>query len=195
MKKIAFLLIVLMGISLLQAAPVVVQKKAKAPKFDSTFSLTLGVGARHFMGDEEDVYWLVNPAASLELAFRFRKNLEVFVHGEFIYAKGELTVTEEETTMFIIPAEAGARFLFGNHPFLGVLGAGLGYYFVNEDNPIGTVNESGIGFFAEGGMRYFFGKKLFLDLKLRYVFLSIRPEDTSVDLGGPSLVVGIGFVF
>ena len=184
-----------MGIGLLQAAPTVVNKKTKAPKFDSTFSLALGAGARNFLGDEKDVYGFANLLFFLDAGFRFKKNFEVFVHGEYLQAKGELSVTKEETTLRVIPAEAGGRFLFGNHPFLGYLGAGLGVYFINEENPIGTVNKNGIGFFAEGGCRYFFVKKLYVDLKLKYVSLSIRPEDTSVDLGGISLQGGFGVVF
>jgi hypothetical protein len=195
MKRIAFLLIFLMGISLIQAAPTVVKKKTKALKFDSTFSVALGAGARNFLGDEEDVYGFANLLFFLDAGFRFNKNFEVFVHGEYLQAKGELTITKEETTLRIIPAEAGGRFLFGNHPFLGYLGAGLGVYFINEENPIGTVSKSGIGIFAEGGFRYFFVKNLFFDLKLKYVSLSIRPEDTSVNLGGISLLGGFGYVF
>jgi hypothetical protein len=125
MKRIAFLLIFLMGISLIQAAPTVVKKKTKALKFDSTFSVALGAGARNFLGDEEDVYGFANLLFFLDAGFRFNKNFEVFVHGEYLQAKGELTITKEETTLRIIPAEAGGRFLFGNHPFLGYLGGRL----------------------------------------------------------------------
>jgi hypothetical protein len=195
MKKIAFLMIFLWGICLIQANTPTAKKQTSRAKFESTFSVALGAGARNFMGDEDDVYGFANLVFSLDVGFRFKKSFEVFLHGEYLLAKGELTITREETTLTIIPVEAGGRFLFGEKKFLGYLGAGLGFYLINEENPIGTVNQGNIGFFAEGGIRFSFIESIFADLKLKYVALSVRPEDTTVNLGGICILAGIGYTF
>jgi len=187
MKKVTFLLILLLGISLVQA---------RAASVDyNRFSVTLGAGVRNFTGDADDVYDLVNLTFCLDVGFRFTKSFEVFLHTDFLTAKGNLTITDEETTITIIPIEAGGRYLLGKGSFNPYLGAGLGFYLINEENPIGTIDESGVGFFVEAGLKYFFGKSIFIDAKLKYVLLSIRPEDISINLGGPAVLLGFGFSF
>jgi opacity protein-like surface antigen len=168
MKKVTFLLILLLGIGLVQAKPT----SANTNKF----SIALGAGVRNFSGDTDDVYNLVNLTFCLDIGFRFTRSFEVFLHTDFLTAKGNLTITDEETTITIIPIEAGGRFLMGK-------------------SPIGTIDESNLGFFAEAGLKYFFGKRIFIDVKLKYVMLSIRPEDNSINLGGPTVLVAFGFSF
>ena len=194
MKKMAFLLILILVISFLHLDARSNPAKT-TPASAHSFSITLGGGGRYFTGDDEDVYNFINLVFALDVAYKFNKSIEIFLHGEYLSAKGKLTITEEETTLNIIPAELGGRFLFGKKRFFSYLGAGLGYYFIKEDNPIGTINESGIGFFGEAGIKTFFTNSLFLDIKLRYVALSIKPEDTSVDLGGIAVLAGLGIAF
>jgi hypothetical protein len=187
MKKVTCLLILLLGIGLAQAI--------SAPVDYNKFSVTLGAGVRNFSGDTDDVYNLVNLTFCLDVGFRFSKSLEVFLHADYLSAKGNLTITDEETTITLIPIEAGARYLMGKSSFRPYLGAGAGFYLINEENPIGTIDESGIGFFIEAGLKYLLGKGIFVDAKLKYVILSIKPEDTSVNLGGPAVLLGFGFSF
>ncbi len=187
MKKLTFLLILLLGIGLVQAKPTSANY--------NMFSVALGAGVRNFSGDTDDVYNLVNLSFCLDIGFRFTRSFEVFLHTDFLTAKGNLTITDEETTITIIPIEAGGRFLMSNSNFCPYLGAGLGFYLINEENPIGTIDESNLGFFAEAGLKYFFGKRIFIDVKLKYVMLSIRPENTSINLGGPTALVAFGFSF
>lgn len=187
MKKITFLLILLLGIGL-------VQVEATSADYNK-FSVTLGAGVRNFTGDTDDVYDLVNLTFCLDVGFRFTKSIEVFLHTDFLTAKGNLTITDEETTITIIPIEAGGRYLMGKGSFSPYLGAGLGFYLINEENPIGTIDESGLGFFVEAGLKYFFGTSIYIDAKLKYVMLNIRPEDTSINLGGPAVLLGFGFSF
>jgi opacity protein-like surface antigen len=187
MKKVTILLIMLLGIGLVQARP--------ATADYNKFSVVLGAGVRNFTGDTDDVYKLVNLTFCLDLGFRFIRSVEVFLHTDFLIAKGNLTISEEETTITIIPIEVGGRYLIGTSSFCPYVGAGLGFYLINEENPIGTVNESGLGFFAEAGLKYLLGKSISIDAKLKYVILSIRPEDTSINLGGPTVLLGFGFSF
>ena len=145
MKKVTFLLILLLGIGLVQAKPTSANH--------NKFSIALGAGVRNFSGDTDDVYNLVNLTFCLDIGFRFARSFEVFLHTDFLTAKGNLTITDEETTITIIPIEAGGRFLMGKSNLCPYLGAGLGFYLINEENPIGTIDESSLGFFAEAGLK------------------------------------------
>jgi hypothetical protein len=72
---------------------------------------------------------------------------------------------------------------------------GTGYYLYREENVIGTVDEAKIGFFSEGGLRFHFTKGFFIDLKGKYIFLKVTGAEGQVDLGGFSLMGGIGISF
>jgi hypothetical protein len=185
MKKAAILLIIMLGILLGQ-----IQATTGKP----AFSVAIGAGARYFSGDEEGVHNTFNLAFSLDIAYRFGKSIEVFVHTDYVSATGELSLTKEETTLTIIPAEAGGRFLFKGKNFVPYFGAGLGLYLIKEENPIGTVEENGFGFFAEAGARIYINI-FFFDIKAKYLFLSITPVDESKNLGGFYILGGFGFSF
>ena len=94
-----------------------------------------------------------------------------------------MTYTKEETKLKIIPVELGARYLIkvGNGCSLfPYIGAGAGYYMYKEENVIGTVDEKKIGFFAEGGLRFYLMSSFFIDAKVKNVFLKVD----DLQLGG-----------
>ena len=159
---------------------------------DKPFSLALVGGARTFSGG---VYDSINPAFNLELGFETTWSLMVFVQAGYVSASGELSYTREPTTLVMVPLEAGIRYLVDAGRIAPYFGGGIGFYIMQEDNNIGTVSGSGLGFFGEGGMRINLATAFFLDVRAKYTALSIRIQDTSFNLGGFSLLVGIGFLF
>jgi len=187
MKKAFFLLIVILGFMLGQTQAATVSKPA--------FSVAIGAGIRNFSSDEESVHNTFNLAFCLDIAYRFGRAIEVFIHTDYVSASGELSLTKEKTTLTIIPGEAGVRYLFKGKNFIPYFGTGLGLYSVKEENPIGTVQKTGFGFFAEAGARIYIMKLLFFDLKAKYLFLSITPVDESKNLGGFYILGGFGYSF
>jgi len=185
MKQLSLLLIFLLAATAVQAAPAA----------GKSFSVTLGAGVRTLSGDEEDVYDSFNLVFSLDLAYRLGKSFEICLHSDYLSAEGELSITQDPTTLTVLPVEAGVRYLLGGGTVIPYIGAGAGFYSVKEDNVIGTVNETSLGFFAEGGVRFAFAAAVFADLKAKYTALSITPENNSINLGGFSLSGGIGFSF
>jgi hypothetical protein len=186
MKKAVILLIIMLGMMLGQVQATTPGKPA--------FSLAIGAGVRNFSGDEEGVHSTFNLAFSLDVAYRFGRSIAVFVHTDYVSSKGELSLTKEETTLTIIPVEAGARYLFKGKNFIPYIGAGIGLYSIKEENPIGTVEENGFGFFAELGTKIYM-QYFFFDIKAKYLFLSITPVDESKNLGGFYLLAGVGYSF
>jgi outer membrane protein W len=138
---------------------------------------------------------------SVDVAVKVLKSLEMFLHTDYLSIDGKTTFTEEDTTLKITPIELGARFLitFKNpckqklYPYLG---GGVGYYMIKEEfdagSPLEPVDEKKVGFFGEGGFRFYLIKSLFIDAKLKYI--GLRSENRT-QMGGLVYMGGLGFSF
>jgi hypothetical protein len=196
MKKLAVLFILLGGVFIFTA------NAAEEPCSPKTFSITLGAGVRNFSnGDFKEVYEGTPMVYCVDIAIRIMKSLEVFLHTDYLSIDGKTTYTREDTTLKITPIELGARFLLGSkkpckQKLFPYLGAGVGYYMIKEEFPGGTpiepVDEKRVGFFAEGGLRFYLMKSVFIDAKLKYI--GLRSEN-STQMGGPAYMGGLGFSF
>jgi opacity protein-like surface antigen len=194
MKKTAVILILLGSVFFVNAA--------EEPCGPGPFSITLGAGVRNFSADEfKDVYEGTPMVYSVDVAMRIMKSLEVFLHTDYLSIDGKTTFTQEGTTLKITPIELGARFLIGfkkpcKQKIFPYLGAGVGYYMIKEEfeagSPLEPVDEKRVGFFAEGGMRFYLIKSVFIDAKLKYI--GLRSEN-STQMGGAAYMGGLGFSF
>lgn len=161
-----------------------------------SINLTIGGGIKNMTEPIfKTVYGSNNIAYSVDLSYKTSGIFEIFLHSDYLSAKGELEFDPKDTTLTVIPIEFGLRFVFGKSKFNPYIGLGGGYYMLKEENFIGTVDDKQFGFFGEGGFRFHFGAKLFLDLKLKYNMLKYSINDISRDLGGLSYYAGIGFSF
>ena len=163
-----------------------------------TFSLTIGAGARNFSEELfNDVYDGAGIIYSFDAAMKVWRTLVVFFHTDYLSKTGELTYTLEETTFKLIPLELGARYLLPTKKTCDAklfvyIGAGAGYYLIKEENTIGTVDEKKVGFFGEGGVRFYLMSSFFVDAKLK--FISLKSENDT-NLGGLAYTGGIGISF
>jgi len=191
MKKSLLLLIACLQMQFLPGS-----ENSKPAAADARFSLTALAGLRAFQNDEfEPVYHGSQPAFGLEIGRRLGRKIEVFFFADHLVADGELTHTKEATTLSLTALEGGARLALPLGRFVPYLGAGLGYYLVNEENVIGTLDEKQAGFFTLAGLRFRVVKSLFAEVRLKYVFLRLQPFSRSVDLGGFFAGGGIGVAF
>ena len=106
---------------------------------------------------------------------------------------GELTVTQDPTTMTIYPMDVTVIFhvLSGNiMPYVGAGGSACKY---TEKNFIGTVKDWGFGFGVCGGItaRWRF---IGIDARVKYSSVKVKPLENRVDLGGLALSIGVGAV-
>ncbi len=190
MKKLIFSVILLIAMGLPGAGA-------------GKFSLSIGAGIKNVNGIEDEnginlyteVYGKNKMVYSLDLGYRVSKPLHVFLHSDYFSIKGKLTHTGEDTDLTIIPIEVGVRFFMGSKKIFPYFGVGTGFYLYREENVIGTVNEHKIGFFAEGGLKFQFTKRFFFDLKVKHIFLKVTGAEGQVDLGGFTLIGGIGISF
>jgi opacity protein-like surface antigen len=192
MKKLAMLVLCLTLVQWLYAA---------GPLDTKTFSLAIGAGARNFTEAQfKDSYDSTPITYNVDLAYKFWKTMEVFFHTDMLSADGKLTYTNEDTTLKITPLELGVRYLLAmekskHQKIYPYLGGGVGYYMVKEDNFIGNLDEKKIGFFVEGGLRFYVTGSIFVDAKLKYVSISIESQTQVSNVGGLAYTGAIGFSF
>lgn len=194
MKKLILIAILLTGFFLVNA------QEEKKPCLDNKISITFGVGMRNFSDDlYKDVYEDAAMTYSVDLAIRVWNQLEIFAHTDYMEKDGKTTFTNEDTNLKIIPLELGARYLLPVskscsakiYPYVGL---GGGYYMIKEETPpsMEDTDEKRIGFFVEGGLRFYLMKSIFIDAKVKNVFLK---SENDIKLGGFAYMGGIGLSF
>ncbi len=173
---------------------------------DYSFSISVSGGMKMINYElYEDVYGKQNPFYGIDLGFKPLNSMELFIHTDVFKAKGELTYTKEESTFKITPIEAGIKLLASNSSFMPFIGGGVGYYTYTEENVMGKIEESKVGYFGVAGIRISFGK-IFLEGFGKYTYLKVTPttdvdttnaivKDEEIDLSGISYGVGVGFKF
>jgi outer membrane protein W len=189
MKKLSLLVGLLLVFQLIVTAGPVDTKKV---------SITLGAGVRNFSESGfKDVYTGTALTYNVDLAVKLFGSMEAFFHTDYLTIDGELTFTKEPTTLKIFPLEVGLRYLVAmkkseKQKIYPYLGAGAGYYMIKEENEIGNLDEKRVGFFFEGGIRFYFTGAMFLDVKLKNVMVK---SENDTKMGGFSYMGGVGFAF
>ncbi len=181
------------------------------PQFGK-FSITVSAGIRSIPEKMyERVFGKNNLAYGLDLSYKLGNSVAVFLHTDYLSVNGETTLTQETVKLTIMPIEAGMRFYLTSGKFIPYIGIGAGYYDVKEEVSIGnatnTFSAKEVGFFAEGGLKFYFTNSIFIDLKGKYLFLNIAPEENIVNdgngfiyleerkLNGIALMGGLGISF
>jgi outer membrane protein W len=190
MKKIAIIAaIILLGLTTIDAMA----------EGTGKLSLTVNVGARNFSESLfEDIYPDTPITFGIDLGYKITGSLEAFLHTDYMKADGKTIGMEEDSTFKLTPLELGVRYLIqssGKSKLNPYLGAGLGYYMIKEDNPIGNLDEKKLGFFGEGGLRFYVTGAFFLDAKLKYVMLKSDDSQNMDNLDGLLYMAGLGISF
>jgi hypothetical protein len=131
-----------------------------------------------------------------ELAVPLAGGLHVWAGAEYFGDNGTLPITAEETKLRIVPVFAGLRYHFGRSSIRPYLGAAGAYFLFKEENPIGRISESGIGFLGQGGLLYRLSERIWVDLFANYRACTLKTDDLDpleADIGG--FFTGLGLVF
>lgn len=121
------------------------------------------------------------------LDVRLTKSLSVWAGADYFAKTGELTFTGEETRIRIIPVTAGLRVRLGSAGLRPYLAAGVGSFSYKEENVLGTVSGSVVGFLGEAGLLIRVAEGLSLDVYGRYLSARTRAEEPDIlagELGG-----------
>ncbi len=159
-------------------------------------TLTLKTGL-FFPSDSifRDVYKNVT-AFGAELAVPLAGGLHLWAGAEYFGDKGVLPVTLEQSKLRIVPIYGGLRCHFGKSSVRPYLGAAAAYFLFKEENPIGSVSESAVGFLGQGGVLFRLGGRIWLDLFANYRACTLKTDGEDpleAKIGGIS--AGLGLVF
>ena len=127
-----------------------------------------------------------------EISVGIWKNLDVWIGGYYFSQYGELTFTEEETSLQIMPLGGGLKYRItsGTVSFYG--GAGVNYFDYQESNVIGDVKSGAVGFVTKIGAYLEPVEKFVIDIFVEYSYCRMTPADFTIDIGGIKAGIGIG---
>ncbi len=74
---------------------------------------------------------------------------QLWAGGEFFGRTGLLSLSEETTKVRIVPLYAGLRAQFGAKGVRPYIGAAAAYFFLHEENPLGTADDGGLGLLSQ----------------------------------------------
>ena len=129
-----------------------------------------------------------------ELAVPIAAGLHLWAGAEYFGKSGLLSLSEEVTKVRIIPVYVGLRCHFGKSAVRPYLGAAAAYFLFKEENPLGSVSESGIGFLGQAGLLAKIGGPLALDLFGSYRACTLKtdePDPIEAKIGGFSAGAGL----
>ena len=130
----------------------------------------------------------------LEGGVGIAKNLSAWAGVDYVHKTGKLLITEETTTVSIIPLSLGLRYeVSAEEKFRVHMGAGVQMVFFKEEASLGTASESGFGFMATAGATYRVSPKIGVGLFVNWSTCSMTHEDVEFKVGGLDIGVGIEF--
>jgi len=146
----------------------------------------------------KDIYGSGNLMFGGSLSYEVIGRLELRAEAHYFREQGNMTLTEEDIKLTLMPIILGMRFQFIKlSTFSPYVGAGVDFYSYKEDVPnrLEDVSESTIGFHAEAGSYLNITRKFYVDLNFRYIKADAKPFDETIKLGGVRTGVGFGFRF
>jgi hypothetical protein len=180
MRKAFLIALILMAASVSASPAIFIEAKVRhlSPS-DEAFKSVYGSG------------WKYGGQVGLEVI----KNLSLYFDGDYFSKKGKLTFTQEETKVLILALGAGLRYKFITGILSPYVAAGAVFYSFEEDNPIGTIKASSVGYGGRVGVLFRIIKGLMVDLNAGYTYGRMKPADFEFNIGGLELGAGLAFEF
>jgi opacity protein-like surface antigen len=112
-------------------------------------------------------------------------------------AAGPIGIFEEDSTLKVNGFEVFAAYQYPIGQFVPYVSVGYGSFSYTQtiDSPYATekIDASKSTFIFAGGAKYYLLDGLFLGAEIKYVPLTVKPLEDSVDLGGLRLTIGVGY--
>jgi hypothetical protein len=136
------------------------------------------------------------PVFGLDLAVPVGGVFRIWAGAELFNRSGQLTLSEEETKVRIIPLYLGLRCEFGRKGLRPYLGAAAAYFLFREENVLGTVSDSGLGVLAQAGVLMRLGGPVWLDLHAGYRGCTLKTDgEDPLEAKLDGLHGGLGLAF
>ncbi|MDD8025526.1 MAG: hypothetical protein PHI34_03350 [Acidobacteriota bacterium] len=132
----------------------------------------------------------------LEVGLTIVKNLSIWAGVDYFQKSGGLTVTEEETKVWLMPVSAGLRYeIPAGEKLLLHVAAGVQEVFFKEDSSLGTTKKNALGFIVKGGLIFRLTSALGIDLFAGWSTSSMKNGDVEFKVGGLDLGGGLNIRF
>ncbi len=137
----------------------------------------------------------------LDLGRRLGKKLELHLERGYFSGKGKLTLTQEETKVWLNPWGVSLRYVFLQRKLNLYAGGGLTYNTFRETNPIGKAEQSKVGLMLKvGAFSRIKGfkkilKAFILSVHINYHYCKMEPAGIKFDSGGFDVGLGFGVEF
>jgi hypothetical protein len=132
----------------------------------------------------------------LEGGLDIAKNVSVFAGLDYLHKSGGLTVTEEETRVWIAPLTVGVRYeILAGEKLRFHVGAGVQEVFFKEEASLGTVKENALGIIFTGGGMYGLTDAVGVGLFLSWSTCQMTHEGLDFKVGGLDLGAGVEIRF
>jgi opacity protein-like surface antigen len=130
-----------------------------------------------------------------ELGFKFNRFIGLWLSVDSFSKKGQMTFTQEETTLKIMPISAGLSLEVALNFISPYAHLGLGYFHYEESNILGQVKKNNLGFVGQIGLLIKTVGPLYLDLFGQYSSCKVKPLELEANLGGLIAGLGLGLQF
>ncbi|UCC39459.1 MAG: hypothetical protein JSV96_17010 [Candidatus Aminicenantes bacterium] len=137
----------------------------------------------------------------LDVSRHIWKDMELHLEVRYYSKKGQLTFTRERTRIKLIPLIVSTRYTFLKRKINLYAGGGLTLNFFRENNPIGRVKESKLGFAVKiGALKRIKGFKkiikiFIIDAYINYHYCKMKPAEIKFDAGGIDFGIALGTEF
>lgn len=113
-----------------------------------------------------------------------------------VHKTGKLTITEDETRVWITPLTVGVRYeIPAGEKFRFHAGLGIQEIFFKEESSPGSVKENALGLIATGGAVYRLTEKIGAGLFLSWSTCKMKNADVEFKVGGLEAGVTVEFRF
>jgi outer membrane protein W len=132
----------------------------------------------------------------LEGGLDIAKNVSIWAGLDYLHKSGALTVTADETRVWIIPLTVGVRYEVPAGDKLRFhVGAGIQEVFFKEEASLGTVTENALGILFAGGGMYRLTDAVGVGLFVGWSTCKMTHEGLDFKVGGLDLGAGVEIRF
>ena len=152
-----------------------------------TADFRVGLHGAFFSSENTNFRDIYGSAAKfgLEGGLDIGKNFSIWGGLDTLHKTGTLTVTAEETRVWITPLTVGVRYeIPAGEKFRFHAGLGIQEVFFKEEASLGTAMENGLGLVATGGGVYRLSEKIGLGLFLSWSTCKMTRESVDFKIGG-----------
>jgi hypothetical protein len=138
------------------------------------------------------------PFFGADIAVPISGPLRLWAGAEIFSQTGQLSLTEEATKVRIVPLFAGLRVELDRSKLQPYIGAAAAYFFLHEENPLGTASEGGFGLISQAGVQSRLSRALRLDIFAGFRVCTVHAagdDSLSANIGGFSFGLGLTYHF